>query len=119
MNFTSVIQNVKDTSNQVNCTGADLMILHKGETKVDEYWGRKSKEPNAGLIEPYTQFHIASVRKAYIGFAVAYAVHHRFIASIDDPITHYLALDDEVYKNIMPLHLTETGYDCPPATINY
>ena len=48
------------------------------------------------VIQPYTQFHIASVRKAYIGFAVAYAVHHRFIAS-----------------------LTGTGYNCPPTAINY
>ena len=55
------------------------------------------------VIQPYTQFHIASVRKAYIGFAVAYAVHHRFIASIDDPITQYLALDDEVFKKILCL----------------
>ncbi|WP_223282891.1 serine hydrolase domain-containing protein [Neobacillus kokaensis] len=52
------------------------------------------------------QFHIASVRKSYIGFATAYAVFNGFIDSIDDPITKYLSFTNEEFlKNITIRHL--------------
>ncbi|WP_349772314.1 serine hydrolase domain-containing protein [Lederbergia citrisecunda] len=106
MSFNSVIHNVMETSNQVNCTGAGVMLMHKGEVVVEKYWGKQSNHPNARNIQPDTQFHIASVRKSYIGYAVAYAVYHGYIQSIDDPITHYLPLaNDAVYNGVLIRHL--------------
>ncbi|MGP4066159.1 serine hydrolase domain-containing protein [Oceanobacillus sp. M65] len=40
-------------------------------------------------VKADTQFHIASVRKSYIGFYAAYAVHNGYF-SIDDPITRFV-----------------------------
>nr|WP_254178234.1 MULTISPECIES: hypothetical protein [unclassified Planococcus (in: firmicutes)] len=52
---------------------------------TEEYWGEQSKEEHARLIQEDTQFHVTSVRKSYIGFAVAYAVQEGYISSIDLP----------------------------------
>ena len=89
--FDRVITNVKETSRKVDCSGAAVLILHKNKVVAEEYWGKKSKQPNAQSIQESTRFHVASVRKSYIGFAVAYAVHKGFVASIDDPIEKYLS----------------------------
>lgn len=104
--FDIVLQNVKDSARQLDCTGAGVMVIHKGKVRLEHYWGTQSEETNAPLIQPDTQFHIASVRKSYIGFAVAFAVHHGMIASIDEPITAYLPeCREAVYENVTIRHL--------------
>lgn len=40
--------------------------------------------------EENSQFNAVSVRKSYIGFAVAYALHNGYILSIDDPVLNYI-----------------------------
>lgn len=88
--FNAVVENVKKTSELVDCSGAAVFIIHNDHIVTEEYWGTQSKLPNSRYIQEDTQFHVASVRKSYIGFAVAYAVHKGYISSIDDPITRYL-----------------------------
>ncbi len=88
--FGSVVLNVKETSEKVDCSGAAVVIIQDNKVRVEEYWGHQSKELNARPIQADTQFHVASVRKSYIGFAVAYAVHTGCIYSIDDLISKYL-----------------------------
>ncbi|MFD2444117.1 serine hydrolase domain-containing protein [Bacillus sp. CGMCC 1.16607] len=90
--FDLVVSNVMETSKEVDCSGASVLIIHDDEIVTEEYWGKHSKEPNARPIQEDSQFHIASVRKSYIGFAVAYAVNKGYIESIDDLLTKYLPL---------------------------
>ncbi len=104
--FTNVLQNVKDSASQLDCTGGGVMVIHKGNVVLEQYWGTQSKEANARLIQEDTQFHIASVRKSYIGFAIAFAVQQGMIAAIDDPLTAYLPeYKEAVYENVTIRHL--------------
>ncbi|WP_368505149.1 serine hydrolase domain-containing protein [Alkalihalophilus sp. As8PL] len=91
--FDLVVDNVRKTSKEVDCSGASVFIIHDDEIVTEEYWGRHSKDANARPIQEDTQFHVASVRKCYIGFAVAYAINEGYIDSIDDLVTKYLPLN--------------------------
>ncbi|MFJ7756339.1 serine hydrolase domain-containing protein [Peribacillus muralis] len=88
--FNSVVSNVRKTSELVDCSGASVFIIHNDTIVTEEYWGKHSKDPNSRLVQEDTQFHVASVRKSYIGFAVAYAVNKGYLDSIDDLIVKYL-----------------------------
>ncbi|WP_342598850.1 serine hydrolase domain-containing protein [Psychrobacillus sp. FSL H8-0483] len=88
--FNPVISHVHNTYSTVDGSGAAIVIIENDQVVTENYWGSGSKSPNARTIQEDTQFHVASVRKSYIGFAVAYAVHHGYIASIDDLVTKYL-----------------------------
>ncbi|SES10388.1 CubicO group peptidase, beta-lactamase class C family [Salipaludibacillus aurantiacus] len=88
--FDSVVSNVRKTSEEVDCSGASVFIIHDDRIVTEEYWGKHSKEPDSRRIQEDTRFHVASVRKSYIGFAVAYAVNKGYIGSIDDSIIKYL-----------------------------
>lgn len=104
--FSPVIEHVKNTARLVDCTGSALLIMHNGMVTVEEYWGTHSAGENAKEIGAASQFHIASVRKNYIGFAAAYAVYEGFIKSIDDLATdYYPAADLEIYKEVTIRHL--------------
>jgi CubicO group peptidase (beta-lactamase class C family) len=91
--FDLVVSNVMNTSKEVDCSGASVFIIHDDKIVTEEYWGKQSKDPNARHIQEDTQFHVASVRKSYIGFAVAYAVKKGYVESIDDLITKYFPLN--------------------------
>ncbi|MBT2762070.1 serine hydrolase domain-containing protein [Paenibacillus sp. ISL-20] len=58
------------------------------------------------MVEAPTRFNVASVRKSYIGFAIALAVHQQKIASIDDEIADYLVdLDTDIVRGTTIRHL--------------
>lgn len=104
--FAPVINHVKNTANIVDCTGSALMIMRNGEIVLEEYWGTHSKKENAKKVQETTQFHIASVRKCYIGFAAAHAVHEGFIRSIDDLVTEYVPANEaELFEGVTIRHL--------------
>ncbi|MBD8070021.1 serine hydrolase domain-containing protein [Bacillus sp. PS06] len=89
--FYPVVSHVKNTAKILDCSGAGVIVIYKNKIVSEEYWGKQSKAPEARPIQKDSQFHVASVRKSYIGFAVAYAVHHSYIESIDDGVTKYLS----------------------------
>lgn len=104
--FQRVVAHVKQTSEAVVGTGASVMIIHQDKIVVEQYWGMQGTEADARPIQPDTQFHVASVRKSYIGFAVAYAVYHGFIESIDDRVSTYLpTLDTDLLAHTTIRHL--------------
>lgn len=104
--FNSVVSHVKNTYDLVDGSGAAVMVIHNDKMVVEEYWGNHSKEPDARPIQEDSEFHVASVRKSYIGFAVAYAVHHGYIESIDDEVTKYLpGTVTELFNKITIRHL--------------
>lgn len=88
--FNSVVSHVKNTYELVDGSGAAVVIIQNDEIVTEDYWGKQSKANNDRNIQEDTQFHVASVRKSYIGFAVANAVHNGYIDSIDDPVVKYL-----------------------------
>ncbi|UOE95792.1 serine hydrolase domain-containing protein [Alkalihalobacillus sp. LMS39] len=104
--FTSVINHIKQTSQSVDCSGAAAFVIHNDNIVVEEYWGTQSKEANARIVQANTQFHVASVRKSYIGFAVAYAIYYGYIGSIDEKISLYFPeIKEELLSDTTIRHL--------------
>ena len=105
--FKSVIQSVENTYQTLDCTGAALVIFHNNELQVEQYWGKHSAKKEARLVQSDTKFHIASCRKSYVAFAVAYAIHNGFIQSLDDEINSYLPQTQQmkIYQGTTIRHL--------------
>lgn len=103
--FDSVVNNVRKTSQIVDCSAASVFIIHNDHIVTEEYWGKHSKELNSRRVQEDTQFHVASVRKSYIGYAVAYAVQQGNITSIDDPVTKYISANSSVLNGTTIRHL--------------
>ncbi|MEG0472185.1 MAG: serine hydrolase domain-containing protein [Solibacillus sp.] len=103
----NVIHSVENTYQTLDCTGAALVVFHNNELLVEQYWGKQSTQEDARLVQSDTKFHLASCRKSYVAFAVAYALHHGFIQSLDDEILTYLPLSNqnELYKGTTIRHL--------------
>ncbi|WP_171910650.1 serine hydrolase domain-containing protein [Rossellomorea aquimaris] len=104
--FLPVAEHVADTFEKVICTGASTFIIHRDSVVFEQYIGKQSAAEDARLVQADTQFHVASVRKTYIGFAVSYALHYGYIKSIDDKVTCYLPdLDESEWKPVTIRHL--------------
>ncbi|MBM7583921.1 CubicO group peptidase (beta-lactamase class C family) [Bacillus pakistanensis] len=105
-NFSSVLNHVNNTYNQVICSGASVIVIHNDSIVLEEYIGKQSNKNDARIVKADTQFHVASVRKSYIGFAVAYAVYYGYIENIDDPVLKYLPeFDQTSWKDTTIRHL--------------
>lgn len=102
-----IIEAVKQSYQTLNCTGAALIIYQNDELKVEQYWGTQSKEENARKIQCDTKFHIASCRKSYVAFAVAYALYNEYFHSLDDEIGGYLPNEKyhPLYEGVTIRHL--------------
>ncbi|WP_240050782.1 serine hydrolase domain-containing protein [Metabacillus litoralis] len=104
--FSSVLNHVRNTFHQVHCSGASVFIIHNDSVVLEEYIGKQSNDSGASIVNKETQFHVASVRKSYIGFAVAYALYHNYIGDIDDLVLNYLPeLDEIIWKKTTIRHL--------------
>ncbi len=93
LEFRNTVEAVKNTYDTLICSGGAVIIYHNNELQVEQYWGTQSDKPDARHVQGDTKFHIASCRKSYIGFAVAYAVKNSFIDSVDDEVNEYLPTD--------------------------
>ncbi|MEB2278387.1 beta-lactamase family protein [Lysinibacillus xylanilyticus] len=104
MNSQAIFTQVKKTFSQLDCTGGGVIINKHGQTVLEEYVGVQGQQQDAKRVGPHTLFHLASVRKTYVGFAVAYAIYHNYIASIDDKLSNYL--DNEIaFADVSIRHL--------------
>ncbi|WP_419881949.1 serine hydrolase domain-containing protein [Peribacillus sp. B-H-3] len=105
-NFSPILEHVNATFNQVICSGASVFVIHNDSIVLEEYIGKQSNKSEARIVKEDTQFHVASVRKSYIGFAVAYAVFYGYIDSIDDPVLKYLPeLEVSIWQDTTIRHL--------------
>ncbi len=106
INFSPVLNHVKNTFNKVIGSGAAALVIHNDAIVLEEYIGTQSSDPHARLVQADTQFHVASVRKSYIGFAVAYAVYYGYIKNIDDCVLTYLPeLEESCWMGVTIRHL--------------
>ncbi|TKC13864.1 serine hydrolase domain-containing protein [Robertmurraya kyonggiensis] len=104
--YSSVLEHVHNTFNQVICSGSSVIVIHKDSVVLEEYIGKQSNKSDARIVSSDTQFHVASVRKSYIGFAVAYAVYYGHIENIDDLVLKYLPeLDETIWRATTIRHL--------------
>ncbi|MFI8685813.1 serine hydrolase domain-containing protein [Rossellomorea sp. NPDC077527] len=104
--FEPVLDHVKGTFNNVICSGASTLIIHKDSIVLEQYIGKQSREKEVRAVQADTQFHVASVRKSYIGFAVSYALYYSYINSIDDLVLSYLPeLEKNTWKDTTIRHL--------------
>ncbi|WP_175987392.1 serine hydrolase [Bacillus sp. Marseille-Q1617] len=104
--FLPVLDHVNNTYRSVICSGASAFIIHKDSLVLEQYIGEQSAAKNARNVQEDTQFHVASVRKSYIGFAVAWALYYGYIDSIDDSVRTYLPeLDETLWRDINIRHL--------------
>ncbi|WP_227522040.1 serine hydrolase domain-containing protein [Bacillus solitudinis] len=87
--FEDVHTHVKESAEKMGSSGDALFIIHNDKIVTESYFGKQSNASHARDVKADTQFHIASVRKAYIGFAAAYAIYHGYF-SIDDPIRWFV-----------------------------
>ncbi|GGP15530.1 serine hydrolase domain-containing protein [Oceanobacillus neutriphilus] len=87
--FEDVHTHVKESAEKLGSSGGALFIIHNDKIVTESYFGKQSNTKHARDVQADTQFHIASVRKTYIGFAAAYAIYHGYF-SIDDPIQKFV-----------------------------
>ncbi len=83
--FEDVYTHVKESAEKLGSSSGALFIIHNDKIVTESYFGKQSNAKHSRDVKADTQFHIASVRKSYIGFAAAYAVHNGYF-SIDDPL---------------------------------
>jgi CubicO group peptidase (beta-lactamase class C family) len=72
-----------------------LFIIQNDRVVAEFYSGKHSPEVSARLTAADSQFNVASVRKSYIGFATAWALHSGAICSLDDPVLRYVSVSQE------------------------
>jgi len=104
MKLQTILAQVKKTFSELDCTGGGVIINKHGQTVLEEYFGVQGQRKGEKKVGPHTLFHLASVRKTYVGFAVAYAIYHNCIASIDDKLSDYLG-NEEIFGDVSIRHL--------------
>ncbi len=87
--FEDVHAHVKESAGKLGSSGGALFIIHNDKIVTESYFGKQSHAKHDRDVQADTQFHIASVRKAYIGFAAAYAIYNGYF-TIDDPIQQFV-----------------------------
>ena len=103
--FEDVHTHLMKSAEKLGASGGALFIIHNDKIATESYFGKQSNAKDARDVQVDTQFHIASVRKAYIGFAAAYAIYNGYF-SIDDPIRRFVE-DSHVsaYEGVTIRHL--------------
>ncbi|MEK4627764.1 MAG: serine hydrolase domain-containing protein [Carnobacterium inhibens] len=103
--FEDVHTHVMESAEKLGASGGAIFIIRNDKIVTESYFGKQSNEKYARDVQVDTQFHIASVRKAYIGFAASYAIYRGYF-SIDDPVKQFV--DDShqsAYEGVTIRHL--------------
>lgn len=104
--FDEVVNKVKNTGDFIKTSASTVFIIHKDKIVTEKYFGQHSHKEFARKINCRSRFNVASVRKSYIGFAVAYALLNKHIHSIDDYVISYLPnLDKNIIDKTTIRHL--------------
>lgn len=87
--FEDVRTHVMESAEKLGASGGALFIIQNDKIAKESYFGKQSNAKLARDVQVDTQFHIASVRKAYIGFAAAYAIYNGYF-SMDDTVQQFV-----------------------------
>ncbi|MHB1627004.1 MAG: serine hydrolase domain-containing protein [Bacilli bacterium] len=79
-------------------SGAAVVVVDHGRIVAEWYSGRHHHGPEAAKVTKDTQFNVYSVRKSYIGLALALAVADLAVGSVDDLASQYV---DSVDKALL------------------
>ncbi len=72
-------------------TSCGLFVIRNDQVVAEHYRGVAGTRPT----EADSQYNVASVRKSYLGWAAAWALHDGAIRSFDDPILNYITANEE------------------------
>ncbi|NGP45678.1 serine hydrolase [Bacillaceae bacterium SIJ1] len=90
IDFDSLISHLEETQRSISSSAVASVIMQGGEIVWEWYSGYHSYRSGAKKVDVNSQFNVASCRKTYIAFAVAYALFHGKINSIDDKVDDYI-----------------------------
>ncbi|WP_342558951.1 serine hydrolase domain-containing protein [Metasolibacillus sp. FSL K6-0083] len=103
--FEDVRTHVMESAEKLGASGGALFIIQNDKIAKESYFGKQSNAKLARDVQVDTQFHIASVRKAYIGFAAAYAIYNGYF-SMDDTVQQFVEDSNLVaYEGVTIRHL--------------
>lgn len=89
-NFNSLVYYADEINHLNSGSASAIVIIHKDKVVTEHYSGYHSHQAKARKIQQDSMFCLASVRKSYIGFVLAYLLNEGIISSIDEPVTKYL-----------------------------
>ncbi|WP_308635539.1 serine hydrolase domain-containing protein [Paenibacillus silvisoli] len=97
---------MRSAREQLACSAAAVCMLQHGKIVHEWYAGEHDFSGEGRPVGPDSQFHLASVRKTYLGFAISLAIEEGRIGSVDDAVTIYLSdLDAELLRHTTLRHL--------------
>ncbi|HDR7326199.1 MULTISPECIES: serine hydrolase domain-containing protein [Bacillus] len=94
----SWVENIKEKNNS---SATALCIIKDNKIVLEHYSGYHSNTSTSKKVTASSQFNVASARKSYLGFMVAYALYDGKINSIDDEAIKY-------FKDFDPTLLDKT-----------
>ncbi|MCL5116352.1 MAG: beta-lactamase family protein [Firmicutes bacterium] len=94
-NFSPLIDHLERTQEALSASAASALLMREGRIVWEWYRGRHAHDRAARPVDQASQFNIASGRKAYLAFAVAYALFAGYIRSIDDWVKDYIRDGEE------------------------
>jgi CubicO group peptidase (beta-lactamase class C family) len=104
--FQKLNEYVASIQDVIAASGAATIIIQNDSIVNEWYRGFYDFNGIKRPVSPSSQFNVASVRKSYLGFAIAMAVQERKINCIDDPITFYMDdLNKELFRGTTIRHL--------------
>lgn len=80
--FQPLVAYMEDLQESLSASAAATLVLQDGRVLVEWYGGRPA--------QPGARYNVASVRKTYLGLALALAIHEGRVDGLDDPVHRYL-----------------------------
>jgi CubicO group peptidase (beta-lactamase class C family) len=90
ISYDRLISHLEETQRLMSSSAGASVIMQNGNILWEWYSGYHSYRTGARRVDENSQFNVASSRKTYIAFAIAYALFHGKIRSIDDKVEEYL-----------------------------
>ncbi|MGE5701768.1 MAG: serine hydrolase domain-containing protein [Clostridia bacterium] len=104
--FDHLVDYVVKIGEVLGASASAVFVIHRDRIVTERYFGRHSHQPEARTVQADSRFNVASVRKSYLGLAIALAIHDGNIHGIDDAVADYFPeLDPNVLDGTTLRHL--------------
>jgi CubicO group peptidase (beta-lactamase class C family) len=100
--FNELYEYVNRVNNQISASASSVFIIQRSQVIAEKYEGINPL--SLKKINEKTRFNVYSVRKSYIGLAVALLIYDGKLASMDEAVSTYLG-EKERYNGITIRHL--------------